>query len=111
MNSETNEIYEKIIEELITIRSLLERMVRGDLKQELETVATTDERQKIWSLLDGVSSTAEIATKVGISQRAVQLFMKDLIELDLITIEKRGYPKRRFNYIPSRWRVEVSSDV
>jgi len=106
MNSQTSEMYEKIIEELIKIRNLIERMARQDLKRELEAVATTAERRKIWSLLDGISGTDEIAAKAGVSQRAVQLLVKDLMDADMVTLEKRGYPKRRFDYIPSDWKVK-----
>jgi hypothetical protein len=105
MNSETSEMQEKIFEELVKIRDLLERIAREDLKRELEEVATTTERRKVWSLLDGVSGTDEIALKAGVSQRAVQIFVKDLMDADLITLEKRGYPKRKFDFVPSNWKV------
>ena len=99
------EVSEKILEELIKIRSLLERMARNALKQELEALATTTERKKIWTLLDGLSSTEEIARKANVTQRTVQIFVKELSDADLVIVEKRGYPKRKFDYIPSDWRV------
>lgn len=105
MNSEESEIQEKIFEELVKVRSLLERMAREELKRELEQVATTQERRKVWALLDGVSGTDEIASKACVTQRAVQMFVKDLMDADLITLEKRGYPKRKFDFIPSNWKV------
>ena len=43
----------KIYEELTRIRQLLEMLARSDLKDELEKVATTDERKRIWALCDG----------------------------------------------------------
>ena len=97
----------KLLEEISTIRQLLEMLARKALKEELERLATTNERKKIWALCDGLRSTKEIAEEVGITQRTVQRFIKELQEADLIIIEKRGYPKRRFNYVPSDWKIEV----
>lgn len=100
---------EKIYDELIKIRELLELLVRDQIKKELNSVATTDERKKIWALCDGLTSTADISEKVGVSQRTVQLFISQLEEKDLIVIERRGHPKRRIDYIPSEWKItEVS---
>jgi predicted Rossmann fold nucleotide-binding protein DprA/Smf involved in DNA uptake len=101
----SEKIWEDIYEELVRIRELLERLARKELKEDLEKVATTEERKKIWALCDGMTSTADIATKSGVSQRAVQIFLNELQAKDLITFEKRGYPKRKYNYIPSEWKV------
>lgn len=99
------EILEKVYDELLKVRHLLEIVVRDELKKELEAIATTKERKTVWTFCDGVSSTDEIARKAGISQRAVQVLIKELLAADLITLEKRGYPKRKFDYIPSDWRA------
>lgn len=99
------EVLEKVYDELTKVRHLLEIIVRDELKRELEAIATTKERRMVWTLCDGVSSTDEIARKAGISQRAVQVFVKELLEADLIMLEKRGYPRRKFDYVPSDWRV------
>ena len=103
----SEEIFTKLLEEVSTIRLLIEILARKALKEELEKLATTNERKKIWALCDGLRSTDEIAKEVGVTQRAVQRFIKELREADLVIIEKRGYPKRRFNYIPSDWKIEV----
>ena len=97
----------KLYEEIIKVRQLLELLAKSSLKDELEKVATTDERRKVWALCNGFLSTKEIAEKVDISTRAVQIFLKELRDADLITMERRGYPKRRFDYIPSSWKVDI----
>jgi hypothetical protein len=97
---------EKIYEELVRIRSLLEILASDKIREKLESVATTKERQAIWASCDGLTSTEEIAGKTRISQRAVQLFVKELLEKDLLYIERRGYPKRKFEIIPPAWRIE-----
>lgn len=97
---------EEVREEVSKIRTLLEFIARGNLKEELEKVATTLERKRIWALCDGSLSTQEIAEKVDRAQRTVQQFIKELGVVDLITAERRGYPKRRFDYVPSDWILE-----
>ena len=101
MNS--GETIERIYEEVLKIRSLLERLARKELREDLEQVANTPQRRKIWILCDGMTSTKDISSKVGLSQRAVQIFINELKKKDLITIEKRGFPKRKYDYIPSDW--------
>ena len=96
----------KIIDELVLIRSLLERLLRDTLRRDLEAIATTKERRAIWASLDGIKNTDEISQKTGVSQRAVQIFVRELLDSDLISMERRGYPRRRFDYIPSSWRLE-----
>ena len=100
------ELQEKILSELVEIKQLLLLNSRDIIKQELNQVASTDERRKIWGLMDGLTSTSEIAETVKITPRTVQIFITQLEEKELVVTEKRGYPKRRMDYIPSDWRLE-----
>lgn len=102
----SNEIEEKTYEELIRIRGLLEILANDKIREKLDSVATTKERQTIWAICDGLTSTEEIANETKVSQRAVQLFVKELVEKDLLYIGRRGYPKRKFEIVPAEWRVE-----
>jgi predicted transcriptional regulator len=108
MLDKQTELAEKIYDELLTVRRLLEMLIRNELIKNIESIATTDERRKIYTLMDGFSSTEEIAQKIGVSQRTVQMMVKELAGADLVILEKRGYPRRTFDYIPSGWNV---SDV
>lgn len=103
--SEEQKLLEKLLEEMARVRHLLEIMVRDELKKSLEQIVTTEDRRKTYTLLDGLSSTEEIAQKAGVSQRAVQLLVKELIEAGLVSLEKRGYPRRTFDYVPQEWRI------
>jgi len=71
-----------LLDELSKIRQLLEILTRNTLKEELEKIATMDERKRIWAI-------------------------KKLRKVALITTEKRDYPKRRFDFIPSDWDFEM----
>lgn len=99
-----------IYEEIVKIRQLLEMTVKDALKKELEKVLTTKERKMVWALSDGFTDTKTIAKEVGISQRAVQITIKDLQNVDLLVVEKRGFPKRKFDYVPSKWKYKKKSE-
>jgi len=103
----SEEILLKILEEISKIRQLVEILAIDALKRDLEKVATTNERKKIWALCNGSLSTEEIAKKVNVTTRAVQIFVKELQKLDLIEFERRGYPKRKVDYVPPEWRSSL----
>ena len=100
---------EELHGEMVKVRHLLEIMVRDQLKKSLEQSVTTEERRKIYALMDGISGTDAIAQKAGVSQRSVQLLVKELLDAGLVSLEKRGYPRRTFDYIPSEWRIQSVS--
>ena len=108
--SELTEI-KQIISEFREIKHIVLLNSRENLKKEIEDIASTDERKVIWGLLDGMTLTTDIAAKVGVSARTVQIFVLQLEEKELVVTEKRGYPKRRIDYIPSDWRLSEVSRV
>jgi len=99
-----------LYEEIVKIRHLLEMTVKDNLKKELEKVLTTKERKMIWALSDGFTDTKTIARKSGISQRAVQITVKELQDSELLVVERRGFPRRRFDYVPSKWKYKTKQE-
>lgn len=93
----------EIKEEVSLIRRYLEFQITDFVKEELDKIASTHERKMIWMSLDGTMTTQGIAEEVGISIRAVQYFIKQLRELNLIAEKKKGYPQRRIDIFPSKW--------
>jgi len=93
-----------LYDEIVKIRQLLEIAVEDNLRKELEKVLTTKERKRVWALSDGLTDTKTIADKAKISQRAVQGTLKELQDAELIVVEKRGFPTRKFDYVPSGWK-------
>jgi len=104
----SKEMLLSIYDEIVKVRQLLEITVKDKLEKELEKILTTKERKMIWALSDGFTDTRTIAQKAGISQRSVQLVVKDLQTCDLIIVRKRGYPKRKFDHVPSKWGSEIA---
>ena len=93
-----------LYDEIVKIRQLLEITFKNNLMKELEKILTTQERRMVWALSDGFTDTKTIAKKIGISRRAVQIAIKELQEADLLIVEKRGFPKRKFEYVPFEWK-------
>ena len=100
-----------LYDEIVKIRQLLEISFKENLRKELEKVLTTKERRMVWTLSDGFTDTKTIAEKTKISQRAVQGTLKELQDAELIVVEKRGFPKRKFDYVPSDWMYEKEGVV
>lgn len=99
MENENN--FLKLYEEITTIRQLVEILAKDNIIKEIEKFASTDGRKKSWNLLDGKLSTSEVAERVELTQRSVNDFIKDLRENGLVISLKRGYYKRKFDYLMS----------
>lgn len=97
-----------LYDEIVKIRQLLEITFKNDLLKELEKILTTKERRMVWALSDGFTDTKAIAKKAGISIRAVQVTVKELQEADYLVVERRGFPKRKFDYVPFEWKPKES---
>jgi len=95
-----------LYEEIVKIRQLLEMTVKDTLEKELKRILTTRERKMVWALSDGFTDTKTIAKKAGISQRAVQITVKDLQNVDLLVVARRGFPRRKFDHVPSKWKYK-----
>lgn len=100
----SEKILMSLYDEIVKIRQLLEMTVKTDLKKELEEILTTKERKMIWALSDGFTDTKTIAKVTGVSIRAVQIAVKELQDAELLVVKRRGFPKRKFDYVPAKWR-------
>ncbi|MGE5533361.1 MAG: winged helix-turn-helix transcriptional regulator [Bacillota bacterium] len=99
-----DEISKNVLKELGEIKTYLRFLARGAITTELSKVASTPDRQQIWRLADGSLSNEQIADKVGVSLRAVQYFVEESETKGLIKLEKRGYPRRIEEIIPTEWK-------
>lgn len=53
-------------------------------------ILTTEQRIKMFLLIDGERTTLEIAEKIGIGVRGAQYFVKELEDKELIRTERKG---------------------
>ena len=107
----SEKILMSLYDEIVKIRQLLEMTVRNDLTKELESILTTKERKMIWSLCDGFTNTKTIAETTGISMRAVQIAVKDLQDAGLLIARRRGFPRRKFDYVPATWNPKKKGEI
>jgi FixJ family two-component response regulator len=106
----SEKMFTSLYEEVVKIRQLLEMTVKDNLRKELEKILTTKERKMVWALSDGFTDTKTIAKETGISQRAVQITVRDLQSADFLVVERRGFPRRKFDYVPSEWKYEKEEE-
>lgn len=94
----------KISSTLESIERILEIQARPVIKAEIENLASTSERRKMWILCDGSRETEEAAKIVGTSARAVRYFASDGRRTGLISAESEGYPRRTIDFVPGDWK-------
>ena len=102
-----NDVIRRIDANLSAIKKLIEIQLRGAISEELEKIASTIERKKIWSLCDGTMNVSDIAKEVGISKRAVHYFIEDAQKAELIRTDKKGFPFRNLDWIPPEWKEDL----
>jgi predicted Rossmann fold nucleotide-binding protein DprA/Smf involved in DNA uptake len=109
------ELLKKISEDIGAIKKYLRFQARDAIIALLNQIATTPERQQIWRLCEGTRSTDQIASETGVALRSVQYFLQQVEDAGLVVREKRGYPKRIEDIIPSEWKPwkpkKVSGEV
>jgi len=92
-----------ILEELRRISRVL-TLVHGDaIERELAKVCTSNERKKIWVLIDGNRMSRDIAKEVGITERAVNKFLKIVATAGLAENPRGKPPRRIVDYVPPSW--------
>ena len=93
----SQQILEAILAEVSQMKKIVAFLFSERLKEQLGKITSTSGRKRIWNLLDGSKTTAEIAKISKTSIRTVQVFVKELKELALVDDSIRGYPKRLFD--------------
>jgi|SRR5437870_5478281 len=89
---------------LETIRQILEIQSRPALLAEINALASTTERRKMWILSDGDLKTPELAPKAGLKLRAAQYFVEEGTRAGLLALENRNCPKRTIDLVPEDWK-------
>lgn len=73
------------------------------LEKELSKYATTEDRKRVWALIDGKILPKEIAIAIGGSRRAVEIFLKGLENAELIECTYGKPPKKIVDFVPASW--------
>lgn len=101
-------------DELSELRKISKILILANVKTietELSKYATTDDRKRVWILLDGQRMTKDIAKIIGIKRRAVGIFLKILENAELIENLRGKPPKKIIDYVPPAWLELISVEV
>ena len=92
------------LKELQKITKILTLANAKALEKEISKYATTEERKKIWVLIDGINMPKDMVRLIGkIKLRAVQTSISDLEKAGFIENPKRKPPHKLIDYVPSAW--------
>lgn len=94
---------EDILRELKKISKIITLGNGPAIEKELSKYATSEDRKKTWVLIDGKRQSDEITKTLGLTKRAVDIFLKLLEDATLV---ERGFnkpPTRMLDYVPADW--------
>lgn len=94
---------EDTLNELKKITKLLTFAYSDKIEVELNKIANTDNRKKIWVLIDGSRDAPEIAKIINITDRAVRDFLNLAKPAGLINYQRNNPPVKILDYVPLEW--------
>lgn len=94
---------DEVLAELNKISKILTISNGVMLEKELSKYATTDDRKKIWILIDGIRQADDIVKISGLTKTPVYNFLKMLEDSNLIERQHGKAPRRLLDYVPPGW--------
>jgi len=94
---------EAMLRELKRISKILSLASASSLERELEKIASTNDRKKMWVLIDGKRRQKEIAADAGVTQAAVSYFLSAAVATELVEYPQGEPPRRIVDYVPPAW--------
>jgi hypothetical protein len=76
------------------------------IESELNKIATSEDRKRMWVLIDGIRMPKDIANQLKITERAVRYFLDGLTAAGFIKNRRGEPPKRILDYVPPSW-IEI----
>ena len=98
---------DELLRELKKISKILLLSNAPLIEKELEKIASTSDRKKMWLLIDGIRTSKDIANQTGVSVRAVQYFLSAVQSTEFIGYSKTSVPFKMLDYVPPSW-LELS---
>ena len=92
-----------VLRELRIISKILLFANSAAVEKELEKVAPTEERKKVWVLIDGKRMPKDIATDGKVGERTVNYFLIAASAVDIVEYTKGKPPRRSLDYVPPAW--------
>jgi hypothetical protein len=94
---------DEVLRELKRITKILTLSNSDKLRTEIERFATSDDRKKMWVLIDGNRQSNDIASAVNFTKRGVDKYLFALEQAGLIDRSFSKPPRRTIDYVPAEW--------
>ena len=94
---------DEVLAELQRISKILLVSNAEVIERELSKIATTDERKRIWVMIDGNRKQEEIAQLLHLARRTVNIFVGILTAANLVQAPRGEPPRRILDYVPPTW--------
>jgi hypothetical protein len=91
------------LRELRKISKILMLTNAGTIEKELAKIATTNDRKKMWLLIDGKRMPGDIAKEAGVTAMAVSYFLSAGVAAELVEYKRGEPPRRMLDYVPPSW--------
>lgn len=104
-----------MLRELRKISKILILTNAREVEKELSKIASTNDRKKMWVLIDGLRMPADIAKDVGVTAMAVSYFLNAGVAAEIIEYTRGEPPRRILDYVPATWielmKLPISVEV
>ena len=100
----------EVLRELRKLSKILLLSNASTVEKELEKVATTKERKKMWVLIDGQRMPKDIAGLIGTTAMSLSRFLNAALAANLIEYKHGEPPQRLLDYVPPAWIESTSLD-
>lgn len=91
------------LKELKKISKILILSNASVIESEIAKVASTNDRKRIWVLIDGIKMPADIGKEANTTAMTVSNFLNAGKAADLIDYKKGLPPQRILDYVPPSW--------
>jgi len=92
-----------MLRELRKISKILVLTNAGAVEKELSKLASTNDRKKMWVLMDGKRMPGDIAKETGVTAMAVSIFLNAGVAAELVDYHRGEPPRRILDYVPPAW--------
>lgn len=99
--------YDELLREIRNMSRVLLLSNAKVIETELAKIATTNERKKMWVLMDGTRKPKDIAALVKVTPMAVSYFLSAGVAAKLVEYYPGEAPQRAVDYVPPAW-VELT---
>jgi hypothetical protein len=100
-----------VLRELKKITKILILSNTRIIEAELEKIVSTNDRKKMWMLIDGNRGPQDIAKQIGITPQAVSKFLLTAKAAELIDYSRNIPPRKILDYVPPSWLELIETPV